>query len=104
MAIKEDDLSAMNLLLSQGKTIADIAKKYRQYDDWEIYRQVNDYSFLGKKRKISNNLRKLVATAKKEDREVLADDAKRLLDELYGSLKANSKKLISIDRILKKDV
>ena len=103
MAINQRDLSEMNLLLSQGKTIADIAKRYSQYDYWEIYGKVNDFSFLGKKRRISNKLRDLVA-AKKEDRVVLVKDTQKLLDELYGSLKANSKKLVSIARILKKDV
>lgn len=103
MAINRRVLSEMNTLLSRGRTIAQLARKYPQYDYWEIYFQVEDHSFLGKKRKISNRLRKLVATAKREDREVLADDAKRLLDELYASLKANSRKLISIDRILRKN-
>ena len=44
----------MNELLSNGKAFADLARQfpqydYPQYDYWDIYWQVNDFIFLGKK-------------------------------------------------------
>jgi len=102
MVINKRDLTEMNDLLVKGKTIAQIAKKYYQYDYWEIYWQVNDASFLGKKRTITNRLKRLVNNKTRINREVLAKEAQELLDELYESLKSNSKKLIEIDRVLRK--
>ena len=102
MAINKRDLTEMNDLLVKGKTIAQIAKKYPQYDYWEVYWEVNDASFLGKKRTITNRLKRLVTTKTCINREVLAKEAQELLDELYESLKSNSKKLIEIDRVLRK--
>jgi len=102
MAINKRDLTEMNDLLVKGKTIAQIAKKYPQYDYWEVYWEVNDASFLGKKRTITNRLKRLVTTKTRINREVLAKEAQELLDELYESLKSNSKKLIEIDCVLGK--
>ena len=103
MRIPKADLDQMNYLLSKGKTIADIAKTYPDYDYWEIYWQVNDRSFLGKKRAISNRLKKMVTTTNKAEREKLVDEVKPILNDLYNNLKANSNKLIQIDRVLRKD-
>ena len=102
MAISRRDLSEMNDLLGKGMTIAQLAEDYPAYDYWEIYWEVNDASFLGKKRTITNRLKKLVTCKSRSDREVLAEDAQALLNELYDTLKGNSKKLIEIDRILRK--
>lgn len=102
MAINKRDLTEMNDLLVKGKTIAQIAEKYPQYDYCEVYWEVNDASFLGKKRTITNRLKRLVTTKTRINREVLAKEAQDLLDELYESLKSNSKKLIEIDRVLRK--
>jgi len=102
MAINKQDLTDMNDLLAKGKTISQITKKYPQYDYWEIYWKVNDFSFLGKKRTITNRLKKIVTTKSRADREELAGEAQELLDELYETLKINSKKLIEIDRVLRK--
>ena len=101
MTISKTELEIMNDLLAKGKTIADLAKKYPQYDYWEIYFQVSNYSFLGKKRTITNRLKKLVSTNTKGERETLAAEAQEILDELYSQLKSNSAKLIEIDRILR---
>lgn len=101
MAISKDDLESMNDLLSKGKTIADLEKKFPLYDYWEIYWQVSDYSFLGKKRIITNRLKKLVTTKTQAERQELAAEAQALLDELYSQLKSNSAKLIEIDRVLR---
>lgn len=56
MTIEKTDLEKMNELLANGITIADIQRKYPNYDYWEIYREVNDYSFLGKKKKLQIGL------------------------------------------------
>jgi hypothetical protein len=102
MPITKQELEEMNDLLAKGKTVADLAKKYSKYDYWEIYWQVSDYSFLGKKRMISNRLRRLVSTKPQAKRQEIATEAKELLDELYKQLKSNSAKLIEINRIIQK--
>lgn len=101
MAIAKAELEVMNDLLSKGKTIADLVKQYPAYDYWEIYWQVNDYSFLGKKRTITNRLKKLVTTQTQAGRQDLADEAQEILDDLYSQLKRNSAKLIEIGRVLR---
>ena len=102
MAINKSELESMNDLLAKGKTVADLEKIFSQYDYWEIYWQVSDYSFLGKKRIITNRLKKLVTTKTTEvERKKLAAEAQALLDELYAQLKSNSAKLIEIDRVLR---
>ena len=101
MTIDKRDLSEMNSLLSQGKTIAQLAGKYRQYDYMEIYGQVSNSSFQGEKRAISNRLKKL-ATANSVERRALVADTQKLLDALYDRLQVNNRKLASIARILKK--
>ena len=101
MSISKSELVEMNDLLAKGKKIADLAKRYPQYDYWEIYWQVNDYSFLGKKRTITNRLKRLVTEKTTEQRRQTADEAQELLNELYDQLKRNSAKLIEIDRVLR---
>lgn len=101
MTITKVELEAMNDLLAKGKNISDIAKKYPQYDYWEIYWKVSDYSFLGKKRTITNRLKRLVKEKTMAEREETAMEAQELLDELYAQLKRNSAMLIEIDRVLR---
>ncbi len=101
MAISKAELEAMNDLLDKGKKISDLAKKYHQFDYWEIYWQVKDYSILGKKRTITNRLKRLVKEKTTERRQATADEAQELLDELYQQLKRNSEMLVEIDRILR---
>ena len=101
MSISKSQFVEMNDLLAKGKKIADLAKKYPHYDYWEIYWQVNDYSFLGKKRTITNRLNRLVKEKTTEQRQQTAEEAQELLNELYDQLKRNSAKLIEIDRILR---
>ena len=102
MAIKKRELSEMNDRLGKGATIAQLAQDYPAYDYWEIYFSVSESSFLGKKRMITNRLKKLVKCKYRPEREALAEEAQALLDELYDTLKGNSKKLIEIGRILGK--
>jgi len=102
MTIKKNELTKMNNLLAHGATIADLANKFPKYDYWEIYWEVHDFSFLGKKRTITNRLKKIVSTKSQKKRQELAEEAQVLLNELYESLKTNSKKLIQIDRVLRK--
>lgn len=101
MPISKGELEAMNDLLGKGKKISDLAKKYPQYDYWEIYFQVKDYSFLGKKRTITNRLKRLVKEKTTEQRQATADEAQELLNELYMQLKRNSEMLTEIDRVLR---
>ena len=101
MAISKADLEVMNDLLAKGKKISDVAKKYPQYDYWEIYWQVNDYSILGKKRTITNRLKRLVNEKTVAERKETAAEAQALLDDLYAQLKRNSAMLIEIDRVLR---
>lgn len=102
MAIKKHELTAMNDALEKGKTIAQLSNKYPQYDYWEIYWEVKDLSFLGKKRIITNRLKSIVKSKSRSERESLAEEAQELLNEMYERLKENSKKLIEIDRVLRK--
>lgn len=101
MAISKSELEAMNDLLEKGKKISDIAKKFPQYEYGEIYWAVNGYSFLGKKRTITNRLKRLVKEKTMEQREATAQEAQTLLDDLYRQLKRNSEMLIEIDRVLR---
>lgn len=101
MPISKHELEEMNDLLSKGKTIAELAKKYPRYEYSEIYWQVNDYSFLGKKRSISNRLKKLASSKSLLERKQLALEAQTLLDELYKQLKHNSSKLAAISSVLR---
>ncbi len=103
MAIPKSILKKMNEFLKQGKTIAELAQMYPEYDYWEIYWEVDDYSFLGKKRMITNRLKKLRSERDKSKCNKLIDDVETLLNQLYDRLKRNSKKLIEIDRVLRKD-
>ena len=102
VAIKKRDLEKMNELLMNGRTIADIQRKFPKYDYWEVYWEVNDYSFLGKKRMITNRINKIAKSKVPQTRRELAVETRELLDELYSQLKTNSKKLLEIDRILRK--
>jgi len=92
----------MNELLANGTTISNIAREFPIYDYWEIYWKVNDHSFLGKKRTITNRINSLATERSLQVREELAAEAKELLNELYKRLKINSEKLMKIDRVLRK--
>ena len=103
MKIPKATLDEMNDLISKGKRISDINDEYQDYDYWDIYWQVNDSSFQGKKRMITTRLGKMAAAANKAKREELLAEIKPILEDLYGHLKINSKKLIQIDSVLRKD-
>ena len=103
MAIKKAELKTMNEMLSNGSTIANIQRKFPKYDYWEIYWETNDFSFLGKKRMITNRINKIASSKVPSERRILASETRELLNELYSQLKINSKKLIEIDRVLRKD-
>lgn len=102
MPISKSDLVKMNELLSSGATIAELYKNFIHYDYWEIYWTVNDYSLLGKKRSITNRLKKLKHLPKKEDRNILIDEIQSLIDDIYEISKNNGKKLLEIDKALRK--
>ena len=100
MAIPTHELEQMNLLLSQGTTIADIARRYPAYSYDEVYWNVNDYSVLGKKRSISNRLKWLKTAKPQEERLKLITEVKALVGEIYEQYKINGKKLSDIDKAL----
>lgn len=102
MGIKKADLEKMNEMLEKGSTFAQIQRKFAKYEYWEIYWETNDYSFLGKKRMITNRINKIANSKSRSERREIAKETKEYLDELYSQLKVNSKKLIEIDRILRK--
>jgi hypothetical protein len=102
MAIARHDLEKMNDLISKGMNISDVAKKFAKYNYWEIYWEVNDYSLLGKKRSISNRLKKLRRKLTPESRGELVDQIADLLNEIYVQAKGNGKKLIDIDRVMRR--
>jgi hypothetical protein len=102
MAIAKQDLEKMNDLLGKGVNISDVAKKFPKYDYWEIYWEVNDFSILGKKRSISNRLTKLRRKLTQEARGELVDQIVDLLNEIYVQAKRNGKKLVDVDRVLRR--
>lgn len=102
MAINEKELQQMNNLLEKGVTISKIAEKFKKYNYWEIYWQVNDYSMLGKKRSITNRLNKLQKNLSKDERQKLVKETKELLDGLYAISKKNGKKLLEIGKAINK--
>jgi hypothetical protein len=102
VAIKKSELEKMNEMLTNGATIAQIHRKFDKYDYWEIYWEINDYSFLGKKRMVTNRINKIAKSKTPSERRKISKEAKGLLNELYSQLKINSKKLIEIDRVLRK--
>ena len=101
MAITKAELLDMNDLVSKGKKITDIAKKYPHYEYAEIYWAIDDYSILGKKRTITNRLKRLVKESTRDQRAETAAEAQELLNELYDQLKRNSAMLVEIDRVLR---
>lgn len=62
---------------------------------------MSNYSFLGRKRAITNRLKKLVTTKTQVDRKKLAAEAQIDLNELYDQLKKNSAMPLEIDRVLR---
>ena len=100
MTVKKNDLKEMESQLKTGANISDIAAKYPKYDYWEVYWELSDYSFMGKKRMITNRLNKLKKRLPTGEREQLISEAQEYLDELYYSLKQNSSKLVKINQAL----
>lgn len=100
MAIPQHELKEMNRLLEGGMNISDIWARNSSYDYWEIYWSVNDYSLLGKKRKITNRINSARRTASKTDRERLLKEVSLLVTEMYNSAKNNGKKLVDIGKVI----
>uniref|UniRef100_E6PLP5 Uncharacterized protein n=1 Tax=mine drainage metagenome TaxID=410659 RepID=E6PLP5_9ZZZZ len=102
MAIPESDLEKMNGLLKNGSNISDIARKFKQYDYWEVYWSVSDYSLLGKKRSITNRLNKLKGNLTRAQRLEAVNEINVLVKEIYDLSKHNGKKLIDITKVISK--
>ena len=86
MAIKKSELEKMNELLTKGETIAQIHRKFDQYDYWEIYWKIKDYSFLGKKRMVTNRINKIAKSKTPSERRKISKEAKEPLNQLYTQL------------------
>lgn len=96
----EQTLEKMNLRISQGTTIAQLSRDFPDYDYWDIYWSVNDYSILGKKRAISNKIEKLRGSVSKKEKERYLDEIQDILNSLYDLLKQNGNKLQEIGKII----
>ena len=101
MTIKKSDLKEMNYAIKNGDTIVNVAKQYPQYDYMEIYWNLSDTSFRGKKTMITNALNRAKSERKVSVRNEEIDYAKKLINELYRQLRANSKKLRDIDKVMR---
>lgn len=100
MAIPQHELKEMNRLLEGGQNISDIWAKHPQYDYWEIYWSVSDYSLLGKKRKITNRINSARTANTPAERENLLDEVSALVTEMYELTKKNGKKLVEIGKVV----
>ncbi len=100
MEIEEHELEKMNALVESGEMISNVAKQFPKYDYWKIYWEVEDYSLLGKKRVITNRIKKLQKELKNSEHRKLVEEIKELVDEIYKTSKKNGKKLVKISSIL----
>lgn len=80
--------------------IADIWARYSQYQYFEIYWSVSDYSLLGKKRKITNRINSARHTTSQAERNKLLDEVNSLVTEMHELTKRNGNKLVDIGRII----
>lgn len=103
MVIPKATLKKMNDYIAKGETISSLQKRFPKYPYWEIYWAVNDFSILGKKRSISNRLKKLEGQRlTKSEKTKLIKEIRENLDGIYKISKNNGKKLIDIGKILSK--
>ncbi len=99
MTISQHELKEMNQLLEGGTNIADIWAKYSQYDYWEIYWSVSDFSLLGRKRMITNRINTVRRSSSQDERDRLLNEVSDLVTEMYKLTKKNGKKLVDIGKI-----
>lgn len=100
MAIPQHELKEMNRLLEGGMNISDIWAKHSQYDYWEIYWSVSDYSLLGKKRKITNRINSARRATSQAERDELLNEVNSLVTEIYELTKKNGEKLVDIGKVI----
>jgi len=101
MAVSDNDLQEMNKLISYGKNISDLSRQFPQYDYWDIYWSVNDYSIQGKKRSVTNRIEKLrSSTVSNDEKEQILNEIQGTVNDLYEMLKENGKKLVEIGQII----
>lgn len=101
MAVSDNDLQEMNKLISYGKNISDLSRQFPQYDYWDIYWSVNDYSIQGKKRSVTNRIEKLrSSTISNDEKEQILNEIQGTVNDLYEMLKENGKKLVEIGQII----
>lgn len=102
MSIPKHEIEEMNRLLDSGLNISKIWEKYSQYDYWQIYHEVSDFSLLGKKRMITNRINAVKKSKSKQERSDLLDEISEMISEIYELTKRNGKKLMEINKITTK--
>jgi len=100
--IGKHELQDMDRMIENGATVSEVNTKYPKYDYWEIYSSIGDYSLLGKKRCVSNRLKKLKGQISQSEKETLIDEVQELVDDIYEVSKKNGRKLIDIAKLIGK--
>jgi hypothetical protein len=99
--IPDHELAEMNRMIEHGKTISAVNAKFPQYEYAEIYSSVEDYSLLGKKRSISNRLKRIREEELSQSQLVeIADEIQEALDSIYEVSKRNGEKLSEIANLI----
>ena len=99
--IPDHELAEMNRMIEHGQTISAVNAKFPQYEYAEIYSSVEDYSLLGKKRSISNRLKRIREEKLSQSQLVeIADEIQEALDSIYEVSKRNGEKLSEIANLI----
>ena len=96
MEINKKDLSIMERMRKSGHPISEIYAKFAEYDYWEIHWSLEQTSFLGLKRMITNRLNKI--ENRKNANKI--NELKELINCLYYNAQESNKKLQKITEAL----
>ena len=104
--MNKKDQAQIQILAKEGKRLSKIMEfDFPEYDYWEIYEAVYDSggkSALGVKRTISNRLKTLTTTRKKDERALIIEEIGELVLHLYVGIKTSQRKLGAIRKALDK--
>lgn len=100
MVIPKSEIEKMEKALESGATISEIARSFPKYNYWDIYYELSDYSLLGKKRSLTNRIKKLRKFSNHKQFGILLDEIGDLSSEIYDSGKKSGKRLRDIAKIL----
>jgi hypothetical protein len=101
MTIKTAHCKTMNDLIEKGATIASIARRFDQYNYHDIQLHLKTSSLLGKKRSISNRLKKLKKNLPRKEKITLIDEIKKTLNDIYELSKKNGEVLRDIRQLIR---